>query len=131
MDLLYEAGTPDLIGTPMRVCLEPWITGMWVLGVGQPALDILFANYQVMSNKLIKTAGLGLELFEDIEDAPQLPNVADRTEAVADRLVAEGDEIVFLLLARPPERSFSCDSTLTHDDAAPRADRRAGALPTR
>ena len=37
MDLLYEAGTPDLIGGPLRICLESWITGMWVLGVGQPS----------------------------------------------------------------------------------------------
>ncbi len=67
MDLLYEAGTPDLIGGSMRVCLEAWITGMWVLAVGQPGLDILLANYQATTNKLVKNAGLGLELFEPIE----------------------------------------------------------------
>ena len=31
MDLLYEAEMPDLIGGEMRMCLEAWVAGMWVL----------------------------------------------------------------------------------------------------
>jgi hypothetical protein len=70
MDVLYDARTPDLIGGPLRICLEAWITGMWVLCQGQPAVDILLTHYQHMSNRLIRTGGLGLELFEDIDGRP-------------------------------------------------------------
>lgn len=41
MDHFYEAGLPDLISGLLRVCLETWVTGMWVLVVGEDAINRL------------------------------------------------------------------------------------------
>ncbi len=40
MDVLYEASQTDALGGTLRICLEAWITGMWVLAEGQDAVDI-------------------------------------------------------------------------------------------
>ena len=91
MDLLYEQGMPDLIGGPMRICLEAWVTGMWVLVVGPEAVAIIEANHVFRSNQLIKAAQLDLELLDAVEDAPYLPHIEKRTKVVEQRLVEEGD----------------------------------------
>jgi len=91
IEVLYEQGMPDLIGALMRVCLEAWVTGMWVLYVGPDALDILSANHVYRSNQLIEAAELDLELLDAIEDAPNLPHIEKRTKVVEQRLVEEGE----------------------------------------
>jgi len=73
---------PDAMGGVLRICLEAWVTGMWVLCVGQKAVDMLGADYGVTSNRYIVRTGIEVELLDVVEDAPQLPNVAERTEAV-------------------------------------------------
>lgn len=90
IDVLYEQGMPDLIGALIRVCLEAWVTGMWVLFVGPDALDILSANHVFRSDQLIEAAELDLELLDDVADAPYLPHIERRTKVVEERLVEEG-----------------------------------------
>ena len=60
MDVLYEAEMPDLIGGLLRICLEAWVTGMWVRAVGDETLDILNAHYVFRNNLIIENAELGL-----------------------------------------------------------------------
>jgi hypothetical protein len=91
MDVLYEAEMPDVVGGLLRICFESWVTGMWVLLVGQDAVDMLLAHHVKTSNKLIEGAGLDVELLDEVEDATQIPNMADRTKVVEKFLVAEGD----------------------------------------
>ena len=91
LDVLFGAGMPDAMGGVLRICLEAWVTGMWVLCVGQKAVDMLGADYGVTSNRYIVRTGIEVELLDVVEDAPQLPNVAERTEAVETHLVEEGD----------------------------------------
>ena len=67
------------------------MTGMWVLLLGQDAVDISLADHVENSNKLIKGAGLNVAVLDAVNDALRLPNMADRTKAVEKFLVAEGD----------------------------------------
>jgi hypothetical protein len=91
MDVLYEAEMPDVLGGVMRMCLEAWVTGMWVLSVGEKALTILEADRVTQKNLLIERAGFDLEPEEPLEGVPALPKVWQRFEAVDEHLVAEGD----------------------------------------
>jgi hypothetical protein len=91
MDALYEAEMPDVIGSVLRVCLEAWITGMWVLVVREEALVALNADYVRRGNLLIERAGLDVESLDPVDEESALPSVKARFEAVEDRLVAEGD----------------------------------------
>ena len=54
MDVLYEAGMPDVLGGVLRVCFENWLTGMWVLVAREDALERLSANHAFRSNQVIK-----------------------------------------------------------------------------
>jgi hypothetical protein len=87
MDLLYEAEMPDLIGGELRMCLEAWVTGMWVLAVGTEALDILNADHVRRNNRIIERAGLDLQALDPVADAPGLPGIRDRFQVVEDHLV--------------------------------------------
>ena len=91
MDVLYEAEMPDLIGGLLRICLEAWVTGMWVLAVGDETLDILNAHHVFRNNLIIENAELGLQALDPMDDAPHLPHVEKRFQAVEDHLVADGD----------------------------------------
>ncbi len=91
MDVLYEAEMPDLIGGPLRICLEAWVTGMWVIAVGDETLDILNAHYVFRNNLIIENAELGLQALDPVDDAPHLPHVEKRFQAVEDHLVTGGD----------------------------------------
>jgi hypothetical protein len=93
IDVLYEQGMPDLVGALVRVCLEAWVTGMWVLFVGPDALDILSANHVFRSNQLIEAAELDLELLDEVENARNLPHIEKRTKVVETRLVDDGDAL--------------------------------------
>jgi len=90
IDVLFEAGMPDLIGGLMRICWEQWITGMWVLLVGQGALDALEAHYRRESNRRITAAEMDVDLLTEIQ-GPALPKPRKRVEMVEQHLVAEGD----------------------------------------
>jgi len=90
IDVLFEAGMPDLIGGLMRICWEQWATGMWVLFVGQDALDALEAHYRRESNRRITTAEMDVDLLDEVE-GPALPKPRKRVEIVEQHLVAEGD----------------------------------------
>jgi hypothetical protein len=50
MDVLYEAEMPDIVGSLLRICFESWVTGMWVLFVGQDAVDILLTDHTKTAN---------------------------------------------------------------------------------
>jgi hypothetical protein len=91
MDVLYEAEMPDVLGGVMRMCLEAWVTGMWVLSVGEDALTMLEADRVTQKNLLIERAGFDLEPEQPLEGAAALPKVWQRFEAVDAHLVAEGD----------------------------------------
>jgi hypothetical protein len=91
MDVLYEAEMPDLIGGLLRICLEAWVTGMWVIAVGDETLDILNAHYVFRNNLIIENAELGLQALDPVDDAPHLPHVEKRFQAVEEHLVADGD----------------------------------------
>jgi hypothetical protein len=43
-DALYESQMPDVLGGVLRICFEAWITGMWVLCVGEEAVRLLDAD---------------------------------------------------------------------------------------
>jgi len=90
MDVLFEARMPDLMGGIMRICWEQWVTGMWVLCVGQDALDALEAHYRRESNQRITAAEMDADLLDEIE-GPTLPKPRKRVEVVEAHLVAEGD----------------------------------------
>lgn len=93
MDMLFEAEMPDLIGGLLRMCLEAWVTGMWVLTVGTEALAILNADHVKRNNRIIERAGLDLQALDASPDAPGLPGIRDRFQAVEDHLVAQGDAV--------------------------------------
>lgn len=90
-EVLYESGMPDVVGVPLRVCFEAWVTGMWVVMIGQDATDILNADYPVQVNRWVKKAKLDNEHVPEIENIDKLPSVWDRTVAVAGALIKDGD----------------------------------------
>jgi hypothetical protein len=90
MEVLYEAGLPDVIGGVLRVCVEAWITGMWVFYTGSEAIDALEAEYLGRSNRLIKNAKLPVPSFEIIDpEASWVPHIERVTAAVEQHLLAE------------------------------------------
>ena len=91
-EALYEAGMSDVVGVPLRVCFEAWVTGMWVVLVGQDAADRLNADYAIRINHFVERARLDVEPVPGTEGADQLPNVWQRTDAVGKALVVAGDE---------------------------------------
>jgi len=94
----YEAEMPDVVGIPFRVCFEAWVTGMWVVLVGKSAADQLNADYAVRINKFVRKAKLDVEHVPEFENVDRLPNLWERTDAVANALVAAGDEAARELL---------------------------------
>jgi hypothetical protein len=91
MDILYESDMPDVLGGVLRMCLEAWVTGMWVLALGDDALAVLDADLVKERNRLIERADLDLAKFDPVDDASALPSVETRFQAVEKHLVAEGD----------------------------------------
>jgi len=109
MDVLFEAGMPDVMGGVMRICWEQWVAGMWVLVVGRDALDALEAHYRRESNRRIIAAGMDVALLDVIE-GPPLPKLRKRVEVVEAHLVAEGD-------ATPGELLWTHDLVYTSESA--------------
>ena len=109
MDVLFEAGMPDIMGGIMRICWEQWVTGMWVLFVGEDALDALEAHYRRESNRRITAAEMEVDLLDEIE-GPTLPKPRKRVEVVEAHLVAEGD-------ATPDELLWTHDLVYTSESA--------------
>jgi hypothetical protein len=91
MDVLNEAGIPDALGGVLRICLEAWVTGMWVLCTREEAVDLLEAHHRFRSNRLIVDAQLDIEPLGGVDDGRRLPREEDRTEAVERWLVGQGD----------------------------------------
>jgi len=51
----------------------------------------LNAHYVFRNNLIIENAELGLQALDPVDDAPHLPHVEKRFQAVEDHLVADGD----------------------------------------
>jgi hypothetical protein len=84
---VYESEMPDVVGGELRVCMEAWITGMWVLVLREEALVALNADYVRRGNLLIERAGLDVQLLDPVEEESALPSIEARFQAVEDRLV--------------------------------------------
>ena len=90
MDVLYENGMPDLVGGLMRICLDAWVTGMWVLVVGDDAIDRLNAEHVAQSNVYIEKTGIVPDPLPTV-GGPQTPPLTDMAKAVEESLRLEGD----------------------------------------
>lgn len=98
MDVLYEAEMPDVLGGVLRIFLEAWITGMWVLMAGDEVLVTLDAHNINQSRGFFKALAdldldldLDLESLDPVDGASALPKFQDRFKLVEAQLVAEGD----------------------------------------
>ncbi len=91
MDRLHEAQMPDVLGGVLRICFEAWITGMWVLCVGQEAVDQLDADYVKRTNKHVAKTGMKIKPIPEVQGIAKLPEVWQRRDALEACLVDEGD----------------------------------------
>ena len=97
MDVLYEAEMPDVLGGVLRIFLEAWITGMWVLMAGDEVLVTLDAHNINQSRGFFEALAdldldldLDLESLDPVDGASAFPKLQDRFRLVEAQLVAEG-----------------------------------------
>jgi len=88
IDILYEAQAPDLIGALLRMSVETWITGIWLISSGEDALKRLQTEHAIRWNAFVKKGNLPFELLPEV-GGPQTPPLADMAKAVAAHLSEE------------------------------------------